>query len=58
MSLLADLGAVPVAALAAEPLLSRDGTSGSRTVMGAVITLVVIAVVITVGLVMSRGQRA
>jgi len=54
------VGLVPLSALASLPLFAEDadGTSGTRTVVGALLTLVVIAVVVSIGMMMGRGELA
>lgn len=61
MNVLAPLAApVPLTALVALRLFASDGdgNSGSRTVVGACVVLLVMAVVIAIGLMMSRGKSA
>jgi hypothetical protein len=51
---------VLLAVLAALPVAEGEGqpADGTRTVIGALVTLGVIAIVISIGLAMGRGQRA
>lgn len=59
MNLVAHLGGlVPFAALGVEPMLGGDGDSGQRTLLAALATLVIIAVVVSIGVAMGRGAKA
>ncbi len=61
MNLLSHLGGhLPFAALVADPLFAtdRDGDSGSRTLVGTCIVLLVLAIVISIGVWMGRRERA
>ncbi|HEY5243582.1 MAG TPA: hypothetical protein VIJ22_19010 [Polyangiaceae bacterium] len=53
-------GHLPFAALVADPLFAtdRDGDSGSRTLVGTCIVLMVLAIVISIGVWMGRRERA
>ncbi len=48
-----------LAAIALLPVAEGEGhpADGTRTIIGAAVTLAVIAIVISIGLAMSRGQR-
>lgn len=52
--------AIPSVALAALSFVAgdRNGDSGERTLLGALVVLVVLAVVISIGMLMGRGERA
>ena len=54
------VASVPSVALAALAFFTgdRNGDSGDRTLLGALLVLVVLAVVIGIGLFMGRGERA
>ena len=50
---------VPFVALALQLLEGTDGTeSGSRTLIGTLVVLVILAVVVSIGMMMDRGARA
>jgi hypothetical protein len=55
MNLLAHLEGLPFVALVADPANSAD--SGARTLIGAAVTLAVIALVIGIGVMMGRRQQ-
>jgi hypothetical protein len=51
---------IPSAALVALPFFAGDanGDSGDRTLVGVIVVLVVLAVVLSIGLYMGRGESA
>jgi hypothetical protein len=59
MTLLAPLGGLFVS-LAADPMFATDanGDSGARTLAGTAFVLLILAIVISIGLWMGRGERA
>jgi hypothetical protein len=57
MNLPAHLGAlIPSTVLAAVPFLGGEDDGGTRTLLGALVTLVAIAIVISIGAAMSRAR--
>lgn len=61
MNLLSQLGGhFSLVALAADPMFATDanGDSGTRTVVGALGVLLILALVISIGVMMGKGERA